>query len=175
MGIEQDHDTIQYRTYENVVDEFDVIINDDGPGEAGDLVCFKDLDGEGVGFCLIHCKNAHEGKVSKDIRNLYTVCGQAQKSIAAKHEGLKNLSSDLRRRHESWVKRGGTRFLKGDLKTLAYLVEKSRKVPTKFEVILVQPGVSRAQITPDMAKLLSTTELFLKRTTEASFRVVTSE
>jgi superfamily II DNA or RNA helicase len=174
MGIRVDTKTIQYRAYENIAEDFDVIVNDDGPGEAGDLVCLRDLGSEAIGLCLVHCKNAYGGKVSGDIRNLYTVCGQAQKSITAKHEGLKKLSIDLRRRHESWVKLGGSRFLRGDLKTLSYFVEKSRKFTVKFEVIIVQPGLSRSSLTPDMAKLLGTTELFLKRTTEAEFRVVGS-
>lgn len=175
MGLGVDKGTIQYRAYENVADDFDVIVNDDGPGEAGDLVCLRDVGTDAIGLCLVHCKNAYDGKISGDIRNLYTVCGQAQKSITAKHEGLRKLSMDLRRRHENWVKRGGSRFLKGDLKTLSYFVEKSRKSPVKFEVIIVQPGISRSSLTPDMAKLLSTTELFLKRTTDAEFRVVGSE
>ncbi len=175
MGISVDTETIQYRAFKNIEREFDVIVNDDGPGEAGDLVCLKDIGSDAIGLCLVHCKNAHDGKISNDIRNLYTVCGQAQKSITAKHEGLKNLATDLRRRHEHWSKRGGSRFLKGDLKALSYFVEKSRKFPVKFEVIVVQPGMSRSSLTSDMAKLLGTTELFLKRTTEAEFRVVGSE
>jgi superfamily II DNA or RNA helicase len=175
MGMDIDKSTIQYRAFENIADDFDVIVNDDGPGEAGDLVCLRDIGADAIGLCVVHCKNALGGKVSNDIRNLYTVCGQAQKSIAAKHEGLKKLSTNLRRRHQSWTKRGGSRFLKGDLKTLSYFVERSRKVPVKFEVILVQPGMSKSTLTPGMAKLLGTTELFLKRTTEAEFRVVASE
>lgn len=177
MGIGVDTETIQYRTYEKIVENFDIIINDDGAGEAGDLVCFKDIRAEGsqaIVLCLVHCKNAYGGRVSGDIRNLYTVCGQAQKSITVKHEGLKKLAVNLRRRHAKWVDKGGSRFLKGDLKALSYFVEKSRKVPVKFEVMIVQPGISRSSLTPDMAKLLGTTELFLKRTTEAEFSVIGS-
>jgi len=175
MGIGLDRKTIQYRAYEMLTEEFDLIINDDGPGEAGDLVCLKDDGSQAICLCLVHCKNAYDGRPSNDIRNLYTVCGQAQKSITAKHEGLRKLSTDLRRRHEKWAKRGGSRILKGDLKVLSYFVEKSRKVPVKFEVIIVQPGISRSSLTADMAKLLATTELFLKRTTEAQFTVVGSQ
>jgi superfamily II DNA or RNA helicase len=175
MGIGLDRKTVQYRSYEMLAEEFDLIINDDGPGEAGDLVCLKDDGSQAICLCLVHCKNANDGRPSNDIRNLYTVCGQAQKSITAKHEGLKKLSTDLRRRHEKWVKRGGSRLLKGDLKRLSYFVEKSRKVPVKFEVIIVQPGISRSSLTADMAKLLATTELFLRRTTEAQFTVVGSQ
>ncbi len=174
MGKGQDQDTIQFRTFEKVADEFAVVFNDDGAGEAADLVAIKDIGESEIGLTLFHCKGAIGSKVSSDIRNFYTVCGQAQKSISTKHEGLKKLSSNLRRRHSTWAARGSTRILKGDLKTLAYFVEKSRKTNVKFEVVIVQPGLSRASLTPDIAKLLATTELFLKRTTEAEFRVIGS-
>jgi len=175
MGIGVDKNTIQYRTYENLAGDFDAVVNDDGPGEAGDLVCLRDISPDTIELCLVHCKSAYGGKVSGDIRNLYTVCGQAQKSITTKHQGIKKLSLDIRRRHQKWVNRGGSRFLKGDLTLLSYFAEKSRKAQVKFEVIVVQPGISRSSLTSDMAKLLGTTELFLKKTTEAEFRVISSE
>lgn len=174
MGRGLNPQTIQFRTYENIKDEHSVIFNDDGSGEAADLVGLRDDNDGSIVLTLYHCKGAHGGKVSSDIRNLYTLCGQAQKSIATKHEGLKKLSLDLRRRHEIWAKTGDSRLLKGNLKDLSYFVEKSRKSLIKFEVVLVQPGMSRASISSDMTKLLATTELFLKKTTDAEFRVIGS-
>lgn len=174
MGITEKRNTIQYAVYERLYDEFDIIINDDGPGEAADLVCLKEAHDEAIELCLVHCKGAHGAKVSSDINNLYTVCGQAQKSIVVKHEGLKNLLHRIRRRHQQWRERGGRRLLKGNLKALSAFVNMSRKRPVRFEVIIVQPGLSRESLTDAMAKLLATTELFLVRTTEASFRVVCS-
>ena len=174
MGLSRNTATIQYRAFEMIQDEFPLIFNDDGPGEAGDLVAFREISADEIALCLVHCKNAIDGKVSRDIRNLYTVCGQAQKSITVKHEGMKKLAIDLRRRHESWAKRGGSRILNGDLKTLSYFVEKSRKAVVKFQVMIVQPGISKKGLSTDMAKLLATTDLFLKRTTDAEFRVVGS-
>ncbi len=174
MGPEGNADTIQHHTFDMLKDDYDLIFNDDGPGEAGDLVAFRDIGPTEIELSLIHCKNAHGGKVSGDIRNLYTLCGQAQKCISVKHEGIKKLAVDLRRRQENWVKRGASRILKGDLKKLAYFVEKARRSTVKFEVIIVQPGISKSAISNDMARLLATTEVYLKRTTEAEFRVVTS-
>jgi len=174
MGKAQARDTIQYHTFEQIQDEYPLIFNDDGAGEAGDLVAFKDVSDTEICLTLVHCKNAVGGRISSNIDNFYTVCGQAQKSIAVKHGGLKKLSLDLRRRHEKWSLDGSSRLLKGDLKTLAYFVDKSRKARLRFEVVIVQPGISRSKLTPDIAKLLGTTELFLKRTTEADFRVVGS-
>ncbi|WP_408950269.1 DEAD/DEAH box helicase [Lysobacter sp. Hz 25] len=174
MHRERHRDTIQYRVYERLQAEFDVVINDDGHGEAADLVCFKDVDEGSVKLCLVHCKGAHRGVVSQDIRNFYTVCGQAQKNITARHKGIGQLYLDLKRRHETWAREGASRFLKGDVGLLSALKEKSRRAQLLFEIVLVQPGASVQTITDDCLRLLATTELFLRKTTEAQFRVILS-
>lgn len=174
MGKAVAQDTIQYRTAEKLKPEYDLVFNDDGSGEAADLVCLKDVDDETIKLCLVHCKGAHEARVSQDIRNFYVVCGQAQKSITAKHIGLPNLYRDLKRRHETWARDGATRFVKGDMKKLSYFKEKARRSKLDFEMILIQPGGSIASITDDALRLLATTELYLYKTTQAKFRAVIS-
>jgi len=169
-----DQATIQYRTAEILKPEYEVVFNDDGCGEAADLVCLKDVDEDTIRLCLVHCKGAHGGQVSRDITNFYTVCGQAQKSITAKHAGLPTLYRDLKRRHEIWAREGANRFLKGNMKQLAYFKEKARRAKIEFEMILVQPGGSAATITDDALRLLATTELYLFKTTQAKLRVVIS-
>ena len=169
-----DRATIQYRTYENLRDQFDLVFNDDGCGEAADLLCLRDGDESTVHLCLIHCKGAHEGRVSQDIRNFYTLCGQAQKSITAKHAGMPRLYHDLKRRHEAWANESASRFLKGDMKLLVYFKEKARRAKLEFEIILVQPGASLKTVTDDSLRLLATTELYLSKTTQAQFRVILS-
>ncbi len=174
MHKDADQKTIQYRTFETLKGDYDLIFNDDGHGEAADLVCLKDVGDETIRLVLVHIKGAHEGKVSQDIRNFYVVCGQAQKSIPAKHAGLPTLYHDLKRRQETWTREGKTRFLKGDMKLLAYFKDKSRRAKLEFEMILIQPGASIATITDDALRLLATTELYLLKTTQARFRVVLS-
>lgn len=169
-----DRNTIQYRAFETIRDDYDLIFNDDGSGEAADLVCLKEIDEKTILLTLVHCKGAYEGRVSTDIRNFYTVCGQAQKSITVKHGGVQTLYYDLKRRHELWAREGASRFLKGDMKTLSYFKEKARRSKLDFEVILVQPGASSQTVSSDALKLLATTELFLSKTTEATFRFVSS-
>jgi superfamily II DNA or RNA helicase len=169
-----DKNTIQYRAFERVQAEYDLIFNDDGCGEAADLVCLKDVDDGTIRLCLVHCKGAYEGRVSRDIRNFYTVCGQAQKCITAKHAGIPTLYHDLKRRQEAWAREGKTRFLKGNMKKLSYFKEKSRRSKLEFEVILVQPGASIGTITDDSLRLLATTELYLFKTTQAKVRVAVS-
>lgn len=166
--------SIQYRTFTQVADEFDLVFNDDGSGEAADLVCLKDVDDTTIRLCLVHCKGAHGGTVSRDIRNFYTVCGQAQKSVAVKHAGMNTLYHDLKRRYDLWMKEGVSRFLKGDPKQLVYFKDKARRARVQFEMMLVQPGASVTTVTDDALRLLGTTELYLKKTTEANLRVILS-
>lgn len=167
-------DSIQYRTFTQIADEYDIVFNDDGSGEAADLVCLKDVDDTTIRLCLIHCKGAHGGVVSRDIRNFYTVCGQAQKSVTVKHAGMNALYHDLKRRQDIWMREGASRFLKGDPKQLVYFKDKARRARLEFEMILVQPGASIATVTDDALKLLGTTELYLKKTSEANLRVILS-
>jgi superfamily II DNA or RNA helicase len=174
MGKARAKDTIQYKAYQQLQAEFDVVFNDDGSGEAADLVGLKDIDEQTIALCLVHCKNAHGGDVSADIRNFYTLCGQAQKSVSIKHRGMSRLYNDLKRRHDLWMKGGSSRFLKGDIKQLAYFRDKSRRAAINFEVIIIQPGASIATINEDALKLLATTEVYLKKTAAAGFRVILS-
>ncbi|NBJ17021.1 MAG: DEAD/DEAH box helicase [Dehalobacter sp. 4CP] len=174
IGKAGDQNTIQYRSFLAVADEYDVVFNDDGKGEAGDLVCLKDIDESTIKLCLVHCKGALGGQISNDIRNFYTICGQAQKSITIKHLGMTRLYYDLKRRDEIWVSEGYSRFLKGDIKPLSYFKEKARRSKLQFEVIIVQPGGSKVALSTDILKLLGTTELFIKTTTQGDFRVVIS-
>jgi hypothetical protein len=81
---------------------------------------------------------------------------------------------DLKRRHDAWVKEGASRFLKGDVSQLSALKEKLRRAQLLFEVVFVQPGASVRTITDDCLRLLATTELFLRKTTEAQFRLILS-
>lgn len=60
------------------------------------------------------------------------------------------------------------------MKLLSYFKEKARRTKVDFEVMLVQPGATVDTMTPDIMRLLATTELFLIKTTQAHFRVVVS-
>lgn len=104
MGKSNKQDTVQFRSFELLEAEHDVVFNNDGAGEAADLVGLKEVSEVEIRLTLIHCKYASDGKVSGQIANLYEVCGQAQKSIVVKHEGLPKLATSLRKRREKWAK-----------------------------------------------------------------------
>ncbi len=176
MGKDGQEDSIQYRTFKQVENDYEVIFNDDASGEAGDLVCIRESnDNSSIELCLIHCKNAKGGSVGSDIENFYTLCGQAQKSIRWKHVGIGDLSIHLKRRHMRWQETGHSRLLKGDLQRLIYYKNKSRTTRISFKVMVVQPGGSKSQMTDNILRLLGTTELYLNKTTEAEFMVVCSD
>lgn len=164
--------TIQYRAFEHLRDEYELVFNDDGKAEAGDLVCLKDIDESTIKLTLVHCKGAVDARVSANIDNFYFVCGQAQKCITKKHKGVERPARDLKRREAQWTSTGNTRFLKGGQRELSDFKEKARKSEVEFEVVLVQPGASVATVTVPILQLLATAELFLKKTTDANFRVV---
>ena len=172
IGKAGDTATIQYRAFEHVREEYDLVFNDDGKAEAADLVCLKDIDESTIKLTLVHCKGAIGGRVSHLIENFYVVCGQAQKCITKKHKGVERLVKDLKRREAQWTATGNTRFLKGGQRELSYFKEKARKSRVEFEVVLVQPGAKADSLTEPILQLLATTELFLKKTTDASFRVI---
>jgi hypothetical protein len=58
------------------------------------------------------------------------------------------------------------------VKELSFFKEKSRRSTLQFEMILVQPGASAATVTEDSLRLITTTELYLRKTTHADLRVV---
>ncbi|MGY4412395.1 hypothetical protein ACVWW4_004131 [Bradyrhizobium sp. LB7.1] len=83
--------TIQHYAFQRLKADFDLVFNDDGSGEAADLVGLKEVDEKTIRLCLIHCKNAYKGVIFVGHQNFYVRCGQAQKSARVKHHGMLRL------------------------------------------------------------------------------------
>ena len=103
------------------------------------------------------------------------LCGQAQKCIRWKHCGFNYLAEHMKRRQTKWESEGFTRFIKGNLKELFYLKRQAKRSRIKLNVVIVQLGLSKSKISEDILKLLASTELFLKKTADATFSVICSE
>lgn len=110
------------------------------------------------------------------MKDMYEVCGQAQKSIRWKHNRFSYLVDHLKAREAKWQASGHTRYLKGSPRDMVNFQRFARVADVKMEVIIVHPGLSRAQVEPAeaVAKLLASTELFLKKTADANLRIVAS-
>jgi len=175
QGKDVNTDTIQYAMIQLLLDEYDVVFNDDGSGEAADIVCLKKDGDDTYTLHLVHCKYSNTDTPGADISNLYEVCGQAQKSIKWKHGGLDALIEHIKQREQSWQKDNHTRFIKGDFSELASLKRFSRFAKQKFKVSVVQPGLSKQKASDDIIQLIGCTENYLVKTSDAELEIICSE
>lgn len=175
QGIAKESDTIQYRVIEQLKKgNYDIIFDDDGTGEAADVVSIRVVQQESIEVHFYHCKFSAEDTPGNRIEDLYTVCGQAQKSI---HwvENLTDLYLHLLRREPKRQKdRQATRFERGNRNGLFNIKEMSRIIPSNLSIFIVQPGLSKAKTTRAQQELLSVTENYLMETYRLPFAVIAS-
>jgi len=170
-------DSIQYKTIEILKgQDFDIIYDDDGAGEIADIVTIKETDSE-IFIQFYHLKYAHGESVGKRVADFYEVCGQAQKSIHWKHKSgydffERLLSREIKKKNgkqRSRIEKGS----KEDLERLL-LIAKNKK-PMKFEIFIVQPGMSKQDTSPEILTLLGVTESYLKEVGGVDLNVIVNE
>lgn len=173
MGKNRITATVQWRAFEQIKDDYDVVVNDDGSGEVADLVGLKVVDDQ-IHLGLVHCKYSGEINPGARVKDLYEVCGQAQKSIRWKHSGISRLYERLKEREHIWRTEGASRFLKGSLPDLANIKNRARTASIKLQVYIVQPGLRKDAVSADMLRVLGSTAVYLKNTAQADLIVVGS-
>jgi hypothetical protein len=112
------------------------------------------------------------------IKDLYEVCGQAQKSISwmSSPEKRTDLFTHLLRREERrQVSGGSSRFEIGDGDLVQTIREMSHLCSISLKIHIVQPGVSKRLATRDQLELMSVTENHLMETYQIPFSVIASE
>jgi superfamily II DNA or RNA helicase len=163
QGIAKDPTSIQARVIrELMAKEYDVIVDDDGPGEAADVVAIR-LEGDeeaptGIQVEFYHCKYSSEEEPGYRIRDLYEVCGQAEKSISwmTTAERQTDLFRHLLHRDSLRVDRGQpSRIERGDRDLIFKIREISRLRPVHLKIFIVQPGLSKSVATRDQLELLN--------------------
>jgi hypothetical protein len=175
QGAERDPSTIQYRTIEvlSEEDDWEIILDDDGKGELADIVLMKRC-GDELETVLVHCKYSSKPTPGHRIGDLYDVCGQAMKMNRAK-SFPDLLTHRLHRRERDRQKGGRSGLIHGDAATFTTIVKEARYRRLKTTVVIVQPGVSRKEITEDMRALLGGVDRFLSDTYGMRLRVIGSE
>lgn len=182
QGEGKEPDSIQARVIRELrVCNFDVIFDDDGKGEAADIVTIR-LAGDraaptSIDVEFYHCKYSQETTPGQRIKDLYEVCGQAQKSIAWMYSPDKrtDLFTHLLRREARRQAAGSpSRIEVGDEELLLTIRDMSRLCPVSLRIYVVQPGLSSAGATRDQLALLSVTENYLMETFRISFGVIAS-
>ena len=134
MGSEMQADSIQYAFFKSIESDHEVIINDDGSGETADLVAIKDL-GDEIMLTLVHCKYSASPEPGARLKDLYEVCGQAQRSVRWKHLRMNYLYNHIKIRENLWRARSETRFVKGTIADLTSIKNKARTTPVSFSGI----------------------------------------
>ena len=164
-------DSIQYKVIEHLKNEgFEIVFDDDSSGEVADVVAVK-IEEERVVIRLYHCKFSHESTPGQRISDLYEVCGQAQKSIQWKSKGASIFDHMIRRAINTQV----NGFESGDQeKALLYKRQSNSFYPIDFAIYIVQPGLSKENISEDQQKLLGSTELYLNETYQIPLTVIAS-
>lgn len=170
-------DSIQYRVIQELLaSDYDIIYDDDYSGEIADVITIKELDNE-INVQFYHLKFAKDGEVNTRIDNFYEVCGQTQKSIHWKHKSGVEFFQHLLRR-ETKVRNGHerSRLEKGSKQDLERLlgIAKNRK-PMNFDIYIVQPSLSKQNVSDSIMTLLGVTENYLKEVADINLNVIVNQ
>lgn len=171
-------DSIQYHLIERLKDpnwpeKYDVVFDDDDTNEAADVVALRVINDELL-VHFFHCKFSGEDTAGARVKDLYEVCGQAQRSVQWRAH-LDHLFSHLIRRDVDYAKRlNASRFEVGGRKTVFKIRKQTPYLKTKCEVYIVQPGLSKQGVSGKQLELLGATELFLVDQYQIRLRVIAS-
>lgn len=175
--ITKETDSIQRRVIESLLADqrnWDVIVDDDGSGEAADVVAIK-VESEKLIVHLYHCKFSGGDSPGARIGDFYAVCGQAQKSVFWRDHPEKLIPHLIERAKKRDQNNQPSRFEKGDFKDLSRIGWREEQMEKEFKVFIVQPGLSKAQATPAILNVLGATSLYLHTTFNIGLEVIASD
>ncbi len=170
--------SIQYRVIQRIKeaswpDRYDVLFDDDGTNEAADVIGIRAGKDELL-LHLFHCKYSKGASPGARVEDLYEVCGQAQRSVQWRAH-IDRLLSHLITRDVAYVKRTDqSRFEAGDRKTVFRLRKQAPYLKIRCEVYIVQPGISKRQISARQLELLGATETYLMDQYQMRLHVISS-
>lgn len=173
-------DSIQYIMIQELKNDLDykIIYDDDDKDEVSDIIALKYFEDDYSKLIvdLFHCKYSSEDNSGSRLKDLYEVCGQAQRSFHWRHK-LVNLIQHLKLRQNQRLNKGKpTRFEKGGMEELEIIknIVESGFSEVVFNIYIVQPGVSKAKISDEQLKLLGATDMLLKNTGN-NFKIILNE
>ncbi|MGO9772265.1 MAG: DEAD/DEAH box helicase [Roseiarcus sp.] len=154
-------------------ESYDLIFDDDGAGEIADVVSLRVTEGL-VQVTLHHCKYSSAATPGARVKDLYEVCGQAQKSARWRDRPSRMFTHMLKREKLRLDKGQSSRFEQGTAAFLKKLKASWQDYRYEFDVRIVQPGLSRAAITEEGLHLLAGVETYLLETRAMKLRVIGS-
>lgn len=176
QGLEKRVDSVQRRVIDMLLADgqaYDLIFDDDGAGEIADVVTLRVTEGL-VQVTLYHCKYSSAATPGARVKDLYEVCGQAQKSARWRDRPNRMFIHMLKREKLRLDKGQSTRFEQGTAAFLKKLRASWQDYRYEFDVRIVQPGLSRTAITEEGLHLLASVETYLLETRAMRLRVIGS-
>lgn len=176
QGIEKRADSVQRRVIDELLanrDNYYLVFDDDGAGEIADVVSLR-VTKEVVQATLYHCKYSSTSTPGSRIKDLYEVCGQAQKSARWRDRPNRMFTRMLKREKLRLNKKQISRFELGNAASLRKLKASWQDYRYEFDVRIVQPGLSRQVVTEEMLHLLAGVETYLLETRNISLKVIGS-
>lgn len=178
QGRDKDPKSIQHRVIAalKASTKYCLIFDDDGSGEIADVIAIQeDALGKRLIFELYHCKYSTEATPGARVKDLYEVCGQAEKSVKWVKDSHALLTR-LRKRNNIRIQKNATsRYEQGDNELTYTLKNKLKVYSCEYRIYIVQPGVSQNGITPEMHQVLCSVETYLKETYDIPLQLICSQ
>jgi len=166
--------SVQGRMIEYLVKEPNqLVFDDDDSGEAADIVEINE-DKQTVVFRLYHCKYAGGAKPGGRVKDPAEVGMQAVRSVRWR-DNPKRLVEHLMYRQINVLNGRPTRLEKGTIRWLAGLKRRLRKLNSKFEIFVVQPGISKAAFSPELSTMLGAASNLIHEMTGKTLKVIASK
>lgn len=174
QGKNKEKDSIQYHLIKVLKEQkdYDIIFDDDGPGEIADVVCISTEENEII-IDLYHCKYSHEDTPGSRVSDLYEVCGQAEKAVKWCQD-YKGIIDRMCKREIDRNSKNESRLEIGNTKMLMKLRNMIRLYKVKLNMYIVQPGVDSGAISEDMSTLLNGTASYLLDTYSIPLKLICS-
>ncbi|WP_371741791.1 DEAD/DEAH box helicase [Herbiconiux sp. VKM Ac-2851] len=170
-GKERDLLTVQGRMIQVTEEgDWDLIIDDDGPGEIADIVALREVDGSLV-VNLIHCKYSHKDSPGARIEDLYEVCGQSMKSARWRRDPEGMLRRLLLRERDRLKNSRPSGFVRGSVAELNELINRAHQLQPRYNISVAQPGLSARRASAQQLELLASVEVYVSEIAAAGFAV----
>lgn len=170
----KDNGTVQGKVLREYIQKgFDIVFDDDDKGEAADVICFKE-NAQHIDLVMLHCKYSNSVNPGSRLKDVVEVASQAIRSNKWIWK-YQNLFAHIKTR-ESKSKRGRlTRFESGDLRYLESLRKTAKYKEIKAEIIIVQPGIAKNEVTDEQMRILSAASSYILDTVGLHLKVIGSE
>jgi len=165
-------DAIQPRAARQFVDDgYEIVYDDDAPGEAADLVCLKE-EHDHISLVLVHCKFSGSTEVGERVKDVVEVSSQAIRSAKWTWK-FRELCRHLTNRERQLLSTGrSTRYIQGNPADLNRILRASRFKEVRSRIVIVQPGLSRSKITSSQSTVLAAALAYLKQTVNVDLDVI---